>query len=155
MRPPAWRSALPLAVILLGACAVPRGGYPGTASVAGGAPALIEIDRTGSTETDPATLYVPPGTEVTWRNRTTSQVFVRFDDAIAEACGEPVRFSRTADGRSFASGFLGPFEEARLCLPTPGRYGFIVSIPGRARTGPFFPGEGLPPAKYGTVVVTR
>lgn len=149
------RSAALLAALLLSACAVPQGGYPGTASVAAGAPPLVRIDRTGSTRTDPATLYVPPGTEVTWQNGTTRQVFVRFDDPIDQVCGDPVRFSRSTDGRSFASDFLGPFEEARLCFPTPGRYDFVVSITEPARTGRFFPRDSLPPAKYGTVVVTR
>ncbi|HEY8370499.1 MAG TPA: hypothetical protein VIM86_14410 [Thermodesulfobacteriota bacterium] len=149
------RSAALLAALLSSACAVPQGGYPGTASVAAGAPPVVRIDRTGSTRTDPATLYVPPGTEVTWRNETTRQVFVRFDSPIDQVCGNPARFARSTDGRSFASEFLGPFEEARLCLVTPGRYDFIVSITEPARSGPFVPRDALPPAKYGTVVVTE
>lgn len=138
------------ALLLATACAsAPGGQTPGP-----GVPALVRIERTGSDETDPPTLHVPPGTEVTWQNRTTRTTWVRFTEAVPEICGHPVHFARSSDGRSFVSEYLGPFEEARLCILSPGRYDFVVSIPG-ASGDDGFGRSALPPAKYGTVVIER
>ncbi len=143
--------------LLLGACAAGSVRYPGRADVRAGDPALIRIDETNSTDTSPYLLRVPVGTDVAWLNASLQIVFVRFVQPVREACGQPVRFDRNYDGTSYVTRNLGPFNEARLCFPTPGRYDFVVTTAGGGGGGDNDAAKGLngspSPVRYGTVVV--
>jgi hypothetical protein len=149
--------ALILLVALSGgvACRSADVRYPGTADVRAGDRPLIQIEPTGSTEASPRLLKVTPGTEVTFRNSEDAEIFIRFTEPMGDACGTPVGFDRTSDGRSYASRYLLPFGEARLCFATPGRYDFVVSR--QPAPGPDFfrpPGEDREsPVVDGTVLV--
>ncbi len=138
-------------------CATGDVRYPGRADARAGDRPIIWIDPTGSTETSPSVLRVGPGTEVTWRNRSQEVVFVRFNQAVTDVCGEPVRFDPSYDGASYVSRFLPPFADARLCFARPGRYDFVVSSLGTGGGGPSpmdgEGGDGLSPVRYGTVIV--
>lgn len=143
-------------VLLLSACAAGPVRYPGRADVRAGDRPLIRIEETNATETSPRELRVPAGTDVTWLNATRELVFIRFQQPVAEACGTPVRFGRSFDGTSYATGHLAPFDEARLCFPDRGRYDFVVSSVGGggATARPDGDGNGAPsPVRYGTVLV--
>jgi hypothetical protein len=120
--------------------------YPGRGDARKGDAAEFRIETTSHDRTSPAELTAPAGTEVTWTNRTTATAFVRFEDAVPEVRLDPHRFARTDDGDTFASDWLAPFEEARLCIATPGRYRFIVSLAG-VRSAE------ADPALYGTLIV--
>lgn len=120
--------------------------YPGRADVREGDPAEFRIETASAETTVPAELTAPAGTDVRWVNRTTSLAAVRFQDPIAALCGEPDRFERTRDGDTYATPFLAPFEDARLCVALPGRYRFLVDL-GGVRSAE------APPALYGTLVV--
>ena len=151
------RGALALLVLAAAGCATGEVRYPGRADVRAGDPPVIHIEPTASSETVPSVLRVPVGTEVTWLNTSGELVFIRFNQAIAQACGEPIRFSRSYDGTSYSTSFVPSFAPARLCFARPGRYDFIVSSGGRGggatpQTGPGG-GNGTSPVRYGTVIV--
>lgn len=151
------RGTLALLALVAAGCAAGEVRYPGRADVRAGDPPVIHIEPTASTETTPSVLRVPAGTEVTWLNTSGELVFIRFNQPIEQACGEPVGFSRTYDGTSYSTSFLPSFAPARLCFARPGRYDFVVSSGGRGggatqETGPGG-GGGLSPVRYGTVIV--
>lgn len=104
--------------------------YPGRADVREGDPAEFRIETTSAEATAPAELTVPAGTDVRWVNRTTATAAVRFLEAVGTTCRDPERFHPTRDGESYASEFLLPFTEARLCIAAPGRYRFVVDLAG-------------------------
>jgi hypothetical protein len=120
--------------------------YPGRADVRQGDRAEIRIEATADDETRPRLLVVPAGTEVTFANRTTSPVQIRFLDAMDDACGAPEGFDRTRDGWSYVSESLLPFRDARLCLSAPGRYRFVATLT-------MGPGVSEAPARYGEIEV--
>ncbi len=149
-------AALMVASLALGACAAGPVRYPGRADVRAGDAALIRIEPTNATETAPHWLRVPTGTDVVWLNASQELVFVRFAQAVGEACGTPLRFVRSYDGRSYVTGYLAPFNEARLCFARPGRYDFIVSSSGGGGGGTPPDADangGHSPVRYGTVIV--
>jgi hypothetical protein len=154
---PSVRLGATLATLLLAAgCASGSIGYPGRADVRAGAAPLIWIEPTNATETSPRELHVPLGTEVVWRNGSGELVFIRFTGPVEQLCGEPVGFQRTYDGASYATRFMPPFADARLCIGRPGRYDFVVSSDGRGGGSPRVgegSGNGLSPVRYGTIVV--
>lgn len=149
------RVAILAVALVLAACAGGPVRYPGRADVRLGDRPLIRIEETNATETSPHQLRVPAGTDVTWLNATRELVFVRFNQPVREACGEPVRFGRTYDDESYVTDFLAPFNDARLCFARPGRYDFVVSSGGGGGSArPDGDGNGsTSPVRYGTVVV--
>lgn len=143
--------------LLLGACAAGPVRYPGRADVRAGDAPVIRIEETNSTETSPHVLRVPSGTDVSWLNASRQLVFVRFVQPMQQACGEPVRFDRNYDDTSYVTPYLGPFNEARLCFASPGRYDFVVSTADGGGGGGDQVTNGLngspSPVRYGTVIV--
>lgn len=156
-RPSALLAAAALLALAAAACATGDVRYPGRADVRAGDPPVIWIEPTGSTETNPSVLRVPRGTEVTWRNASGELVFIRFNQPIAEICGEPVRFTRSHDGTSYSSSYIPSLTDARLCFADPGRYDFVVSSGGIGGGRTPITGEGggsgRSPVRYGTVIV--
>ncbi len=151
------RGALALLVAVMTGCTTGEIRYPGRADVRAGDPPVIHIEPTASTDTRPAVLRVPAGTEVTWLNTSGQLVFIRFNQPIGEVCGKPIGFSRTYDGASYSTPFLPSFADARLCFARPGQYDFVVSGSGGGGGGDAQVmnrgGDGAQAVWYGTVIV--
>lgn len=147
--------SLLLGALVLTACAAGPVRYPGRADVRQGDAPLIRIEETNAAETSPFELRVPAGTDVTWLNTTHELVFVRFQQPVRDACRTPVRFGRSYDGASYVTSYLAPFNEARLCFPSAGRYDFVVSSAGGGgAVSPNGDGNGsTSPVRYGVVLV--
>lgn len=120
--------------------------YPGRADVREGDSPEFRIENASHGQTVPAELTVRSGTEVSWINHTTASAFVRFEDVVPEVCAEPHRFRQTRDADTLASDWLAPFQDARLCVTTAGRYRFIVTLAG-------IRSAGEDPAVSGTLIV--
>lgn len=149
-----WQRTALAALALLGVAATAYAAdYPGRATdLKPGDKPVISIQSTGSTGTEPRVLRVRVGTDVTWLNATDGDVSIRFDQPIPKACGTPVNFTRSYDGKSYATDIMPPFAEARLCFSQPGRYDYVVSKTGTESYGSKSGAAGEDQG-YGTVIV--